>query len=229
MGASPNAAYGLCGATDLATRWALGDNIIHHIPLKGLHMNDDLTAAFTTTFGNIRPIQTNECAVAWTTSPVGPLLLACTAHGLCWLEFTDASWLAHAKQHLRNTHGEPVASPEHPLLVQTRSELAEYFAGQRRMFTVPLDLAGTAFQQAVWNNLLKIPYGTTWSYQDLAIAAKKAPTACRAVGQANGRNPVAIIVPCHRVINKGGGLGGYAGELWRKEKLLALEGVRATL
>lgn len=190
-------------------------------------MNDDLTTPFTETFGAARQVQANEVAVTWLASPIGPLLLAATAKGLCWLEFTAADSLTTAQQRLRVRHGPPVAATNHPILDQARSELQEYFAGRRQQFTVPLDLAGTAFQQAVWKNLLQIPYGTTWSYADLAVAARQAPTACRAVGQANGRNPVAIIVPCHRVINKDGGLGGYGGELWRKEKLLALEGVRA--
>lgn len=165
-------------------------------------------------------------AVLGVDSPVGPLLLACTARGLCWLEFVAVDTLAASKQRLEDQHGPAGRLPKHPLLVQAQSELQEYFAGRRTTFNVPLDPAGTDFQRTVWQSLCRIPFGKTWSYEDLAIDARRTPNACRAVGQANGRNPIAIIVPCHRVISKDGGLGGYSGELWRKEKLLELEGVR---
>jgi AraC family transcriptional regulator, regulatory protein of adaptative response / methylated-DNA-[protein]-cysteine methyltransferase len=187
-------------------------------------MNVELSTTFTKVFGEVRDWNPSEVAVTWLPSPVGPLLLGSTSKGLCWLEFTEADALAKAKKRIREQQGEPVAVKKHPILDQAIAELTEYFAGKRRDFTIPLDLAGTSFQQSVWQKLQKIPYGQTWSYEDLAIAVKKTPTACRAVGQANGRNPVVIVVPCHRVINKGGGLGGYGGELWRKEKLLELEG-----
>lgn len=108
------------------------------------------------------------------------------------------------------------------LLRAAAAELREYFAGERTEFTVPLALAGTPFQQAVWAELGRIPYGATWSYAELARRIGN-PQARRAVGAANGRNPVPIIVPCHRVIGTSGELTGYGGGLPRKQQLLALE------
>ena len=112
---------------------------------------------------------------------------------------------------------------EHPVLKQAVSEYQEYFAGTRQMFEVPIAATGTEFQQKVWQALTTIPFGTTWSYQDLANAIGN-PKAVRAVGLANGKNPISIIVPCHRVIGKNGALTGYAGGIERKEGLLKHEG-----
>ncbi len=106
----------------------------------------------------------------------------------------------------------------------TRRQLSEYFAGSRRTFELPLRLQGTAFQQTVWRRLTEIPYGDTWSYGQLAARIGK-PGASRAVGLANGRNPIAILVPCHRVIGADGSLTGYGGGLERKQWLLAHEGL----
>jgi methylated-DNA-[protein]-cysteine S-methyltransferase len=105
-------------------------------------------------------------------------------------------------------------------------QLEEYFAGKRRRFELPLLLGGTAFQRSVWSALASIPYGETWSYAELAAAVGR-PTAYRAVGQANGVNPIPIILPCHRVVASGGGLGGYGGGLAMKRALLALEGLES--
>ncbi len=109
-----------------------------------------------------------------------------------------------------------------PVLTQLKRELAEYFAGSRREFSVPLHPVGTHFQQAAWQGLVRIPYGVTRSYAQLAESIGH-PRAVRAVGAANGRNPIAIVIPCHRVIATGGGLGGYGGGLDRKRLLLDLE------
>lgn len=108
-------------------------------------------------------------------------------------------------------------------MTQAANELHDYFAGAKRVFQVPLDLRGTDFQIAVWNELRKIPYGETRSYAQIADAIGK-PKAVRAVGAANGSNPIAIIVPCHRVIGAGGKLTGYGGGLPLKKRLLELEG-----
>jgi O-6-methylguanine DNA methyltransferase len=140
-------------------------------------------------------------------SPVGRLLVAATDAGICRLEFAE-----HA----------PAAHGRHPHLERLKQELAEYFAGERTSFSVPLIYDGTTFQRSVWDALLRIPYGKTCSYDDIARAVG-APRACRAVGQANGCNRIAIVIPCHRVIAKDGGIGGYGGELWRKQFLLDLE------
>lgn len=111
-----------------------------------------------------------------------------------------------------------------PELMAARRQLDEYFAGRRREFDLPLDPQGTPFQQSVWRVLLRVGYGSTSTYRALASRLRN-PTASRAVGSAVGRNPVAIVIPCHRIIGADGSLTGYAGGLDRKTKLLALEGV----
>ncbi len=113
--------------------------------------------------------------------------------------------------------------PQHPVLKETERQLLEYFAGQRRRFELELDFAGTDFQIRVWQALLTIPFGETRSYRDIAIQIGQ-PTAVRAVGAANGRNPISIIAPCHRVIGSSGSLTGFAGGLAAKQLLLSLEG-----
>ncbi|MFA0567643.1 methylated-DNA--[protein]-cysteine S-methyltransferase [Vibrio gallaecicus] len=109
-----------------------------------------------------------------------------------------------------------------PVLLQTIRELSQYYSGEKVEFTVPIAAKGTEFQLSVWQALLAIPYGETWSYQQIADFIGN-PKAVRAVGLANGKNPVSVIVPCHRVIGKNGKLTGYAGGVERKQKLLELE------
>jgi len=113
-------------------------------------------------------------------------------------------------------------SSDNPLIKETCKQLDEYFAGKRKTFDLPLSPKGTPFQQTVWKQLQEIPYGQTISYSQEAKAIGH-PKACRAVGSANGKNPIAIIIPCHRVIAANGGLGGYASGLDNKIKLLELE------
>jgi methylated-DNA-[protein]-cysteine S-methyltransferase len=148
-------------------------------------------------------------------SPVGPLLVAVSDAGVHAIEFQssrhpvrrDARWEAD----------------DHPLLDEVAAQLDAYFAGERRTFDLPLAPEGTAFQQSVWQALSDIPFGETRSYADIANVIGK-PTAMRAVGAANGRNPIPIVVPCHRVIGADGGLTGFGGGLPTKQFLLALEG-----
>ena len=153
-----------------------------------------------------------------TDSPLGPMLLAATPLGLA------GAWFVHSQ---RDTP-DPAAwteNPDHPTLLQATSQLNAYFAGQRQQFALPLDLRhGTAFQQAVWQALLSIPFGQTTRYGAVAARIGR-PTAVRALGAAVGRNPISIIVPCHRVVGADGSLTGYAGGLDRKTALLQLEGV----
>jgi methylated-DNA-[protein]-cysteine S-methyltransferase len=111
---------------------------------------------------------------------------------------------------------------DHPVLLETEKQLREYFAGQRRQFSVPLDFSGTEFQNQVWQALLAIPYGETRTYGEIARQIGK-PAAVRAVGAANGRNPISIIAPCHRVVGSTGKLTGFAGGLAAKAHLLELE------
>jgi O-6-methylguanine DNA methyltransferase len=166
------------------------------------------------------------------TSPVGPLFLAASEHGLVALEF-DArlpgqQTIRPNPRDLRSESGgskiKAVQFQESAAAMQPYvRELEEYFAGQRREFTFALDLRGTDFQLACWHALVAIPYGETRSYADIARAVDR-PQGFRAVGMANNRNPIAIVVPCHRVIASDGTLCGYGGGLDVKRKLLELEG-----
>ena len=117
-----------------------------------------------------------------------------------------------------------VEKRDNPLLEEAEGQLNAYFAGKLEQFSLPLDIAGTEFQNKVWNALLTIPFGQTRSYQQIAQQIGH-PKAMRAVGAANGKNPIPLVIPCHRVINSNGQLGGYSGALWRKEWLLKHEGV----
>ena len=147
-------------------------------------------------------------------SPIGPLFLAASAKGLVRLEFESRVQ--------KLNHGTTQLQESEPALEPYLRELNEYFAGKRREFSIPLDLRGTEFQRACWNALVAIPYGETRSYRDIAEAIGH-PHAYRAVGMSNNRNPVAIVVPCHRVIASSGSLCGYGGGLDLKRRLLDLE------
>jgi AraC family transcriptional regulator of adaptative response/methylated-DNA-[protein]-cysteine methyltransferase len=166
--------------------------------------------------------RSEDCVtVTWLESPVGPLVAGATDRGVCLLEFSDRRMLEAQLDGVQRRLG-AVLPGSHPLLDQLQGELQEYFAGSRREFTVPLEYPGTPFQVKVWDALRRIPYGETRSYEQLAWAVG-VPGAQRAVGHANGQNRVAIVIPCHRVVNKDGKLGGYGGGLWRKQLLLDLE------
>lgn len=160
-------------------------------------------------------------------SAIGPLFLAASARGLVALEF-DARLPGQQSirpnpRHLREEK-KGFTFEDSPLaMLAYKNELDEYFAGKRREFTFPLDLRGTDFQFACWRALLAIPYGETRTYADIARAVAR-PSGFRAVGMANNRNPVAVVVPCHRVIASDGTLCGYGGGLEVKRKLLELEG-----
>ncbi len=157
-------------------------------------------------------------------TPLGTMVAAAVEEGVVLLEFGDIARLKQQAPTLRRWFHGPVVAGDHPHLTKLFRELEEYFAGRRKKFTVPLVLRGTPFELSVWNALLAIPYGETCSYGDIARAVKN-PKAVRAVGSANGRNRMAIIIPCHRVVNTGGKLGGYGGGLWRKVRLLEVEQV----
>ena len=154
-------------------------------------------------------------------SPIGPLLIAASPKGLV------ALWMSR-QRHVPD-HPDPTWSPvaevdaaQRRILDETCRQLDDYFAGDRKRFDLPLDLSGSEFQRAVWSGLCDIEYGETISYGELARRIGK-PAAMRAVGLANGRNPVSVVVPCHRVIGADGSLTGYGGGLDRKRFLLALE------
>lgn len=149
------------------------------------------------------------CFVLYHRTPAGILRLCADEQGICGVSFVQRE--------------EPGGTGSE-LLQRAARELDEYFAGQRRDFELPLSLHGTSFQMQVWAALRRIPYGETRSYAEVAAMVGN-PHACRAVGMANHRNPVSILVPCHRVINANGSLGGYGGGTNKKRFLLRLEGV----
>lgn len=148
-------------------------------------------------------------------SPVGELKLIARDHRL-------AAILWENDQPDRVRLGAMTENSAEPVLVQTERQLAEYFAGTRNRFDLELDFAGTEFQKRVWTALLAIPFGETRSYRDIAVQLGN-PKAVRAVGAANGKNPISIVAPCHRVVSSSGALTGFAGGLETKAKLLALE------
>ncbi|HSQ19509.1 MAG TPA: methylated-DNA--[protein]-cysteine S-methyltransferase [Blastocatellia bacterium] len=148
-------------------------------------------------------------------SPVGKLKIIASAKTLVAIEWEEESGNRKRQDPLK-------CEPRHPILLETERQLGEYFAGTRTRFDLPLEARGSDFEKKVWRALEKIPYGKTRSYLDLAKAIGS-PKACRAVGAANSRNPLPIVVPCHRVIGADGKLTGFAGGLERKASLLAHE------
>lgn len=158
-------------------------------------------------------------------SPFGPLVLATSRHGVTDCHWKDQRWISSARKLPQGDCSEQGAR----VLQMAETQLHEYFSGLRHSFDLPLDLQqqGTIFQCSVWKALQTIPYGTTQSYLDIAKAIDN-PKAVRAVGSANNKNPVSIIVPCHRVIGTNGAMKGYAGGVLVKEGLLGLEGWKPT-
>jgi O-6-methylguanine DNA methyltransferase len=156
-------------------------------------------------------------------SLVGPLVIVKTYRGICYIEF--GTWQEH-HDHIHvwadRWIGQVLFIEDVLQLQDAVEQITQYFRQQRRDFAIALDLRGTSFQCIVWHALTKIPYGTTRSYTDIAISID-APKAVRAVGGANNKNPLPIIVPCHRVIGANGSLIGYDGGIWIKQKLLLLE------
>jgi len=147
-------------------------------------------------------------------SPLGPIYLVATAKGL-----QGVFW---QRQHVRGVKNLDPLRIEEKIILNAVKELEEYFAGKRRQFSVALNFAGTSFQKDVWRALSQIPFGKTVAYKDIAKNIKN-PKAVRAVGGANGKNPFCIIVPCHRVIAADGSIGGYAGGVSLKRRLLEIE------
>lgn len=153
------------------------------------------------------------------TTPLGPMLTIATEDGICLLEFTDRRMLETELRQLQTKYKAPVLPGKSKYFELVENQLAEYFDGKRKTFDFPLVMPGTSFQQSVWKVLQEIPYGTTRSYKQQAIAVGN-PNAVRAVAKANGYNRICIVIPCHRVIGDDGHLTGYGGGLWRKKWLL---------
>jgi methylated-DNA-[protein]-cysteine S-methyltransferase len=148
-------------------------------------------------------------------SPVGALKLVAHDHALVAVMWDN-------EDHKRVRLAELIEDHQHPMLLRVKKQLEQYFAGQRQQFDLPLDFKGTDFQQQVWQTLLTIPYGETRSYKEIAVQIGN-EKAVRAVGAANGKNPISIIAPCHRVIGSSGALVGFAGGLDKKQILLNIE------
>jgi len=150
------------------------------------------------------------------------MVAAATDEGVCLLEFADRRAFQRQTEVLRRRLKSVIVPGHNAHLDRLATELAEYFDGKRRTFSVPLVYPGTAFQQKAWEELRRIPYGSTTSYSRLARTIGH-PGSQRAVGRANGDNRIAIVIPCHRVVKDDGTLCGYGGGLWRKQFLLDLE------
>lgn len=160
-------------------------------------------------------------------SPMGPMIGGCIDAGLCFLEWHDRGGVERIKARVEKRYRLPLKEGSHPHLTLLQAELKEYFDGRLTEFSVPIAVHGTPFEMRVWDQLLMIPCGETRTYGGLATVLGK-PGASRAVGRANGANYLGIIIPCHRVIASDGTLGGYGGKLWRKARLLELEGAEIT-
>lgn len=190
----------------------------------GYESHSGFREAFGKAFG-ATPGSTTQPGVihlGWIDTPLGPMIAGACDAGVVLLEFTDRRMLEVQFAAVRRRFSSGLVPADHQHLRALKAELAAYFEGTLTEFAVPVVVPGTPFEERVWAELLKIPYGETRSYQDVAVALGS-KAAVRAVGRANGMNRIAIVVPCHRVVNKSGELGGYGGGLWRKRRLLHLE------
>ena len=207
--------------------------------LAHLRRGDDLTSvglqhgfesasgfrdSFERLFGRTpgRSRDTDCLVVQWVDTPIGPFVAGAADQGVCLFEFADRRALEVQVTTLRKRLDRAAVPGMNEHLEQLIDEVAGYFEGTRRCFSVPLFLHGTSFQEKVWRQLLEIPYGETTSYDQISRAIDR-PGAQRAVGRANGQNRIAVVVPCHRVVRSDGQLGGYGGGLWRKKYLLDRE------
>jgi AraC family transcriptional regulator of adaptative response/methylated-DNA-[protein]-cysteine methyltransferase len=209
--------------TQIRSGKPMDDVILGH----GFESHSGFRTAFARAFGK-PPGKTgqDDCLrVALLDTPLGPMLAAVSDQAVCQLEFADRRGLETGYEEMRRRFQLPVLPGENGVMRQLRQELGEYFRGARRSFSVALDLRGTEFQQKVWLELGRIPFGETTTYESIARRIG-APSAVRAVGRANGANRIAVLVPCHRVIASDGTLSGYGGGLWRKRLLIDLESRR---
>jgi AraC family transcriptional regulator of adaptative response/methylated-DNA-[protein]-cysteine methyltransferase len=201
-----------------------GHNIDDVVFDNGYESHSGFRDAFGKLFGSSPGrARDSECILtSLTESPLGPMILAANSKGLCMAEFSDRRMLEHQAESLHRYFKCAIVPGENEFIKQAKDELEEYFSGKLTKFRVPLLFPGTEFQQKVWGELLKIPYGGTISYEELARRTGDRK-ASRAVGSANGMNRIGVIIPCHRVVKKDGKLGGYGGGLWRKQWLLDME------
>jgi len=186
---------------------------------------DDAFSSFLSDYGGLfdpEPAHSDFVRIAWLQSPLGPMVAGADSGALRFLDFTDRKAIDAQIAALRRTSGLPIAPGSSSILDEIQLELKAYFSGKLRAFSVPVKVPGTQFQSLVWKALSEIPYGETRTYGELARIIGS-PGASRAVGTANGLNRVAVVVPCHRVVNANGTPGGYGGGIERKKALLALE------
>lgn len=169
-----------------------------------------------------KPIKKNIIATTTIKTPLGDMFCAATSKGVCILSFFEQKNLEKQIQKVQKFFKAEAIPAHNKYFECLQKELDEYFEGKRSDFTIPLQLVGTPFQQDTWKILMSVPYGETISYKEEAALLKK-PKAVRAVGTANGQNMISILIPCHRIIQTGGSLGGYAGGIEKKEALLKLE------
>lgn len=204
---------------------------IHHEELVtdvAVHSGYESVSGFSSGFKKIAGATPSElqsdCVIACTRlpTPLGPVLVGAVDEGICLLEFTDRPMLETQISRLKKRLKTTALPGSSPYFAQLHQQLQEYFEGQRKRFDLPLVVPGTEFQQMVWEQLQKIPHGSTRSYAEQARHIGN-PSAVRAVAKANGDNRISILIPCHRVIGTDGSLTGYGGGLWRKKRLLEIE------
>lgn len=201
-----------------------GDDLTAVGLTHGFESNSGFREAFERLFGRTpgRSRDTDCLVVQWVDTPIGPFIAGATDEGVCLFEFADRRSLEVQITNLRKRLGCAAIPDTNSYLEQLVEEMARYFDDALTRFDVRLAMQGTEFQHVVWKRLQEIPYGQTTTYEQMARDIGR-PGAQRAVGRANGFNPIAIIVPCHRVVRSDGHLGGYGGGLWRKQLLLNLE------
>jgi AraC family transcriptional regulator of adaptative response/methylated-DNA-[protein]-cysteine methyltransferase len=205
-----------------------GEPVERAVVASGFESETGFRESFAQVFGSPPSAVDRESSI-WVNrvgTPLGSMVMGVHDSGLCLLEFAERRMLDTQLKRLSRHMGRVFLPGEHPLMEQVKNELDAYFDGTLRRFSLPLTAPGTAFQEAVWSALLEIPFGETRSYADIAASIGQ-PEAVRAVGQANGDNRIAIIIPCHRVVGASGEPTGYGGGIWRKEYLLALEQAQA--
>jgi len=191
---------------------------------NGYESHSGFRDAFTRTFGTSpgKSVNGEYIAAQFIETPLGPMLIAAVKTGVCLVEFSDRRMLEHNYRQIRSKFGLAVLPVSSEMLEKLKAELKQYFSGSLKEFKVPLAIRGTLFQERVWAELLRIPFGHTVSYQEIARRTGDI-NAVRAVARANGMNRIGILIPCHRVVGKDGELTGYGGGLWRKRLLLELE------
>lgn len=208
---------------------ASGASVINAQLDAGFESASGFRAAYAKIFGAApAKSQADPLFVDWLETAEGRMVVVTDDRALYLIEFVDRVKLPRQFERLRRIHDRAIVPGTTAVTETIRQEMADYFVGKLQDFSVVIETTGTDFQGGVWNALQTIPYGQTWSYADLAVAIGN-EKAVRAVASANGSNGLAIVIPCHRVIATGGGLGGYAGGIERKARLLDLERTHRSL